>query len=119
MTPDPGYYPVIQYAMSGAMFSTSAGISGDRRYVLLAPIPSFSQILKMFTYNSQDGSTSSGGGYGGGGYGGGMGGYGGGMGGYGGGMGGYGGGMGGMGMGGMGGYGGGMMGGMGGMRGGY
>ena len=119
VTPDPGYYPVIQYAMSGAMFSTSAGISGDRRYVLLAPIPSFSQILKMFTYNSQDGSTSSGGGYGGGGYGGGMGGYGGGMGGYGGGMGGYGGGMGGMGMGGMGGYGGGMMGGMGGMRGGY
>ena len=114
VTPEPGYMPVISYASSGASFSTSAGISGDRRYVLLAPTPYFSQILKMFTYNSSDGSTSSGGGYGnsggyGGGYGGGMGGYGGGMGGYGGGMGGYGGGM----MGGMGG----MMGGMGGMRG--
>ena len=122
VTPEPGYYPVISYAQSGASFSTSAGISGDRRYVLLAPTPYFSQILKMFTYNSADGSTSSGGGYGGGGYGGGgygggMGGYGGGMGGYGGGMGGYGGGMGGGMMGGMGGYGGGMMGG--GMRGGY
>ncbi|MBQ4204264.1 MAG: hypothetical protein II655_11255, partial [Thermoguttaceae bacterium] len=112
--PDPGYYPVISTTYNGAGFTTSAGISGDRRYVLVAPSPTFIQLLKMFTYNSQDGST---GGYGnnsGGGYGGGMGGgYGGGMGGgYGGGMGGgYGGGMGG-GM--MGGMGGGMMGGMGG-----
>ena len=110
--PTPGYYPVIDFISTGAGFSTSAGISGDRRYVLVAPTPYFSQLLKMFAYNSQDGGSygSSGG------YGGGMGGYGGGMsGGYGGGMGGYGGGMGGMG--GMGGYGGGM-GGMGGMMGG-
>ncbi|MBR6387233.1 MAG: hypothetical protein IKS14_03165, partial [Thermoguttaceae bacterium] len=109
--PDPGYYPVISTTYTGAGFSTSAGVSGDRRYVLVAPSPMFSQLLKMFTYNSQDGgSYGSNGGYGnsggmGGGYGGGMGGYGGGMGGMG--MGGM--GMGGMGMGGMGGgYGGGM-----------
>ena len=117
LEPDPGYYPVISTTYTGAGFTTSAGISGDRRYVLVAPSPTFSQLLKMFTYNSQDGGSYGGngggyggnsGGYGGGGYGGGMGGYGGGM--MGGGMGGYGGGMGGM----MGGGMGGMMGGMGG-----
>ena len=119
VTPDPGYYPVISYLSLGAGFTTSAGISGDRRYVLVAPMPQFTQLIKMFTYNSGDGSSGgSSGGYGGGG---GMnGGYGGGgmNGGYGGG------GRGGMGGGMNGGYGGGMGGGMnggmgGGMRGGY
>ena len=119
VTPDPGHMPVIDYIDLGAGFTTSAGVSGDRRYVLIAPMPQFSQMLKMFTYNSSDGSSSSSsggygnnsnGGYGGNsGYGGGRGGMNGGGYGMGGGMGGRG-GMGGMGMGG-GGYG---MGGMGG-----
>ena len=59
--------PIISYISLGAGFSTSAGVSGDRRYVLVAPQPMFSQLLRMFTYNSSSGSTgSSGGGYGGG-----------------------------------------------------
>ena len=67
VTPDPGHMPIISYISLGAGFSTSAGVSGDRRYVLVAPQPMFSQLLRMFTYNSSSGSTgSSGGGYGGG-----------------------------------------------------
>ena len=65
VTPEPGYYPVIDYLDLGAGFTTSAGISGDRRYVLVAPMPNFSQLIKMFTYNSGDGSSGSSGGYGG------------------------------------------------------
>ena len=65
VTPDPGYYPVIDYLDLGAGFTTSAGISGDRRYVLVAPMPNFSQLIKMFTYNSGDGSSGGGGGNGG------------------------------------------------------
>ena len=65
--PDPGHMPIISYISLGAGFSTSAGVSGDRRYVLVAPQPMFSQLLRMFTYNSSSGSSSSsGGGYGGG-----------------------------------------------------
>ena len=65
--PDPGHMPIIGYISLGAGFSTSAGVSGDRRYVLVAPQPMFSQLLRMFTYNSSSGSSSSsGGGYGGG-----------------------------------------------------
>ncbi len=114
--PEPGQMPVISQFTLGAGFTVAAGISGDRRYVLLNPQPMFQGLVKMFTYNSSDGSSSTSygggnnngnGGYGGnnnmngggmnGGYGGGMNG---GMGGMGGGMnGGYGGGMGGMGSG--------------------
>ncbi len=65
VTPDPGHMPVIDYLDLGAGFTTSAGVSGDRRYVLLAPYPYFNQMLKMFTYNSSDGSSSSSGGNGG------------------------------------------------------
>ncbi len=79
--PDPGHMPIISYISLGAGFSTSAGVSGDRRYVLVAPQPMFSQLLRMFTYNSSSGSSGSSygggnGGYGnnnGGGYGGGYG----------------------------------------------
>ncbi len=67
--PDPGHMPIISYISLGAGFSTSAGVSGDRRYVLVAPQPMFSQLLRMFTYNSSSGSSGSS-------YGGGNGGYG-------------------------------------------
>ncbi|MDO5309202.1 MAG: hypothetical protein Q4G03_06885 [Planctomycetia bacterium] len=59
VTPDPGHMPIIDYLDLGAGFYTSAGISGDRRYVLVAPEPEFSQLLYMFTYNSADGSSGS------------------------------------------------------------
>ncbi len=61
VTPDPGHMPIIGTIPLGAGFSTSAGVSGDRRYVLVAPQPMFMQLIRMFTYNTYSGSSSSGG----------------------------------------------------------
>jgi tetratricopeptide (TPR) repeat protein len=102
-----GYRPIVTTIPDGAMFSTNAVVSADRRYVRLSPSPQFSSIRSVYSYSMAAGSDDldSGGGMGGG-----MGGMSGGMGGMGGGMGGMSGGMGGM-SGGMGGMSGGMGGG--------
>ena len=96
VNPAVGFRPEIDVIPEGAMLMTNAVLSADRRYVQVGPMPMFSQILEVNTFNFVDGDTGDAGGIGGGagGIGGGMGG---GMGGLGGGMGGMGGGMGGMG----------------------
>ncbi|MDR1960524.1 MAG: hypothetical protein LBQ54_16050, partial [Planctomycetaceae bacterium] len=40
-----------------------AVVSADRCYVRVTPNPLFSQILDVFTYNTMDGSSTSGGNY--------------------------------------------------------
>lgn len=55
-----GYRPVIQTIPEGArMFSTGV-VSADRRYVRVAPMPSFSQIGEVFTFNFVSGTTGGG-----------------------------------------------------------
>ncbi|MDO4588201.1 MAG: hypothetical protein Q4C95_13085, partial [Planctomycetia bacterium] len=67
VTPDdPGQMAIVQSINAGASVSLSAAVSSDRRYVLLNPQPMFTQIVKMFTYNTSTGSMGGGGGYGGG-----------------------------------------------------
>ena len=88
-----GYQPVIQTISEGASMSAVAVVSADRRYVRITPVPYFSGISEVNTFNFATGeSGQSGGGTGGQGYGG-MGFGGGGLGGFGGGGGGGGGGF--------------------------
>jgi len=75
-----GYQPVIQTLPSGANMSSNAVVSADRRYVRITPLPIFSGIGEVNTFNfvSGDSGTSGGGNTGGGGASGGLGGGGGG-----------------------------------------
>ncbi len=75
-----GYRPNIVPIPEGANMTTSGVVSADRRYVRVAPIPQFSQIIEVFTFNFVQGTTAGGqgttGGGGAGGIGGGAGGFG-------------------------------------------
>jgi hypothetical protein len=67
-----GYRPEITALPEGANFSSNAVISADRRYVRVAPSPTFSQVTEVSTFNFVTGSGSTqqqgqGGGFGGGG----------------------------------------------------
>ena len=78
-----GYQPVITSLPKGAIMSTSAVISADRRYVRVSPIPFFSGVSEVNTFNYVTGASGTsngagGGGFGSGGGGGGLGGFGGG-----------------------------------------
>ena len=77
-----GYQPVITSLPKGAMMSTSAVISSDRRYVRVSPTPFFSGVSEVNTFNYVTGASGTsngagGGGFGSGGGGGGLGGFGG------------------------------------------
>lgn len=81
-----GYQPVIISLPQGASMYTSAVVSADRRYVRVSPIPFFSVVSQVNTFNFVSGSSGSSGGggqggFGGGGGAGGLGGFGGGRGG--------------------------------------
>jgi hypothetical protein len=76
----PSYRPVITTLPEGANFSTNGVISADRRYVRVAPAPTFSQVTEVSTFNfvtgmgttqQQQGNGFGGQGGGGGGFGGG------------------------------------------------
>jgi hypothetical protein len=74
-----GYRPIITALPEGANFNSNAVISADRRYVRVAPSPTFSQVTEVSTFNFVTGnSTTQQQGQGGGGFGGGGGGFGGG-----------------------------------------
>ncbi|HEX7376762.1 MAG TPA: vWA domain-containing protein, partial [Pirellulales bacterium] len=62
-----GYQPSISSFPQGAMMFTSAVVSADRRYVRVSPIPFFSEITQVNTFNYFTGAngTSPGGGQGG------------------------------------------------------
>jgi hypothetical protein len=82
-----GYEPVIITLPEGAFMMATAVISADRRYVRVAPSPTFSAIGEVTTFNTSSGETQNlgqggtggqgfgGGGFGGGGFGGGGGGF--------------------------------------------
>ncbi|HVX12135.1 MAG TPA: VWA domain-containing protein [Pirellulales bacterium] len=81
-----GYQPVISSLPQGAQMFTTAVVSADRRYVRVTPIPIFSVVSEVNTFNfvTGQGGTSAGaggGGFGAGGGAGGLGGFGGGKGG--------------------------------------
>ena len=59
-----GYQPVITVLPSGAFMSAIAVISADRRYVRVSPMPFFSGVTQVNTFNTTTGSsgTSNGGG---------------------------------------------------------
>ena len=70
-----GYRPIITALPEGANFNSNAVISADRRYVRVAPSPTFSQVTEVSTFNFVTGnSTTQQQGQGGGGFGGGFGG---------------------------------------------
>ena len=75
-----GFQPVIASLPSGAQMSVTGVVSADRRYVRCSPVPFFSQIGQVTTFNVGSGDTENLGspGGGGGGVGGGTGGFGGG-----------------------------------------
>jgi len=85
-----GYRPVLTFINQGTFMQASVVISDDRKYVRIAPLPNFSDIIAVDTFNTFTGGTATG--QGGGGAGGGAGGGGGAQGGGGGGFGGGGGG---------------------------
>jgi hypothetical protein len=62
-----GYQPVISTLPQGAQMFTTAVVSADRRYVRVSPIPIFSVVSQVNTFNFVSGAsgTSSGGGQGG------------------------------------------------------
>ena len=66
-----GYRPVITALPEGANFSSNAVISADRRYVRVAPAPTFSQVTEVATFNFVTGQGTNQGGGGNGGFGGG------------------------------------------------
>ena len=67
-----GYRPILTFIRQGTQLFTTAVISGDRRYVTIAPSPNFSDIIAVDTFNTFTGGTATG--QGGGGAGGGAGG---------------------------------------------
>ena len=62
-----GYQPVITSLPQGGQMFTSAVVSADRRYVRVTPLPFFSIVSEVNTFNFVSGSsgTSAGGGQGG------------------------------------------------------
>ncbi|MEQ1830039.1 MAG: hypothetical protein ABL921_29025, partial [Pirellula sp.] len=66
-----GYQPVISVIPAGTFMSVFGVVSGDRRYVQMAPSPNFSDIVAVDTFNTVTGNIQGGGG--GGGLGGGLG----------------------------------------------
>ena len=76
-----GYRPILTFINQGTLMFTTAVISGDRRYVTVAPSPNFSDIIAVDTFNTFTGQTATGQGGGGAGGGGAQGGNGGGFGG--------------------------------------
>jgi hypothetical protein len=69
-----GYRPIITALPEGANFNSNAVISADRRYVRVAPSPTFSQVTEVSTFNFVTGQGTNQGGGQGGGFGGGFGG---------------------------------------------
>jgi hypothetical protein len=72
-----GYRPIITALPEGANFNSNAVISADRRYVRVAPSPTFSQVTEVSTFNFVTGNSTTqqqgqggggGGGFGGGGF---------------------------------------------------
>jgi hypothetical protein len=57
-----GFRPELTVLPEGANLSTIAIISADRRYVRITPIPFFSQIGDVTTFNFVTGDTGNGGG---------------------------------------------------------
>jgi hypothetical protein len=55
-----GYRPVIQTIPEGANMFVTGVVSADRRYVRVAPMPFFSQIGEVFTFNFVSGTTGGG-----------------------------------------------------------
>ena len=64
-----GYQPVITTLPQGASMFTSAVVSADRRYVRVTPLPIFSVVSQVNTFNYVSGSSGSSGGGGQGGFG--------------------------------------------------
>ena len=54
-----GYRPVIITLPEGANFSTNAVISADRKYVRVAPAPTFSLVTEVSTFNFVTGNSTS------------------------------------------------------------
>ncbi len=50
-----GYQPVITSMPDGAMLTSNAVVSADRRYVRMSPMPQFNSIRSVFSYNMQTG----------------------------------------------------------------
>ncbi len=50
-----GYQPVVETIQEGAFMGVAAVVSADRRYVRIAPSPSFQGIGEVFTFNSATG----------------------------------------------------------------
>jgi uncharacterized membrane protein YgcG len=53
-----GYRPVITALPEGANFNSNAVISADRRYVRVAPSPTFSQVTEVSTFNFVTGNST-------------------------------------------------------------
>ena len=57
-----GYRPILTFIRAGTQMSVTGVVSGDRRYVLLAPFPNFTDIIAVDTFNTVSGGTNTGGG---------------------------------------------------------
>ena len=68
-----GYRPVVSVLSEGVSMSAMAVVSGDRRYVRLTTVPTFSTITDVFTFSFVNTGNPNGGGQGQGGQGGGQG----------------------------------------------
>ncbi len=55
-----GYRPILTFIRQGTQMFTTAVISGDRRYVTVAPSPNFSDIIAVDTFNTFTGGTATG-----------------------------------------------------------
>ena len=64
-----GYQPVITTLPKGAQMFTNAVVSADRRYVRISPIPFFSGVTEVNTFNYVSGASGTSNGAGGGGFG--------------------------------------------------
>ena len=52
-----GYQPVVTELTAGTQLVVQAVVSADRRYVRIAPMPMFSSISSVYTYNTSTGAT--------------------------------------------------------------
>ena len=55
-----GYRPILTFINQGTFMAPTAVISGDRRYVTVAPSPNFSDIIAVDTFNTFTGQTATG-----------------------------------------------------------
>ena len=53
-----GYMPVITWLPQGTSFGASAVVSQDRRYVRVSPMPFFSSVGPVYSYNLNTGETT-------------------------------------------------------------